>query len=115
MVELNDASVANVIWREVIVLYFLGIEAATERHFGVDVICGKPLTEAGCARARIKRGQRPREPARFQRIGEIGSAADPDEPVLLAGLEQRGEHGLAIGPGTDELKARLSRHAVAQS
>ena len=57
---------------------------------------------------------RRRHPAGLQVRRRVGLGADPHEAVVLPGLEQGGEDGVAVLPGAEQLEAGLAGHAVPQ-
>ena len=114
VIEPDDATVVELVRREVVVLDVLRVEAAAERRGRLVGALGQPLSIRLHLLARVDRRQRARQPPGFERVRMVGAATDLNHAVLLPGLEQRRMNDVVVGPGPPHLQAGLPGHAVAQ-
>ena len=114
VVVLDEPSVPELPWRQVVVGDVVRVVAAAERARSLVALRRQPLAVGLHRVAGEDGGQRARDPARLERVRRIDTRADLLEPELLAGLDQRGAHVLALGDRAEQLEPRDAGHAVMQ-
>ena len=114
VVEADEAAVAEVVGRRVVVRDVVGVVAAAERAGALVPVGRQPLAVRLHLVAREDRGQRAGDPARLERVGRVDAGAHVLQPELLACLEEGRLDRLALVPRAEQLEAGHAGHAVVQ-
>src|SRR5690606_22567248 len=110
----HERAVAELPRVEVVILDRLADERAADRAGGFIAVGAEPLAVILQLVAGVDRGQRARDPARFQRVRGIGAAADRDQAELFTRLEDLVADVILLFVGAPDFEARRTGHAVAQ-
>lgn len=114
VVEVDQASVPELVGRDVVVLDVLGEEAAVQRPLALDTEQRQLTPVFQQVRVGVDARHRRRDPTALHARGRVGQRAHPDHAQRLPGGEQRVLHGGRVLPRADEFEPRLPCHAVPQ-
>src|SRR5690606_16318840 len=111
VIEGDEPSVADVIWAHVVVGDVERVEAPSQR---THRRAARPLATGGPGLTAVAGGNQRRLPTRLKVCLGVGPGPNPVRIEVVAGLEDRAEHGIGMLPRAEQLESCLGCHPVSQ-